>query len=437
MKNIKLNKTILWLGLILFSFFVGNCVKAEFVLTNSYTSGSNFNMGTSYVPNTLTSFVAASSTIDKIGFRIWREVGEPLPNWNLNVKICEASDCATNIFETNLLGSLLSETVSSWIYFEPSEPIEVSTGTTYYIKTVSTGYQYRPYAKGDGINSPYALNYLLYTSIINLQEDVEIIELDEFDFKVTVESEYSLQYDKITECIIGDSCLFWYGYNDVYVGYNIYLMDPDSSYTEEAYDENEMIDFSIKSDYLTFPIQTTAGDYEYCLFLEHPTEASSSEYICGIKAHWSTMNTFWKQFDCNCNDVATSSDFFWGIECGFRQFTCWAFQPATTTVAELALVMSKASNEFPTNIFINTYKTFEQVGTSSSQLVPFLVPTEWNTLETATTVGYLIDPEAFAQQEHYSILTTVRTYIDKFIWFLFMVYIIFRIFKRREEVQEI
>src|SRR4030042_926443 len=71
--------------------------------------------------------------------------------------------------------------------------------------------------------------------------------------------------------------------------------------------------------------------FNFCFFL---TKGESEQKYCDVSVQW--IDRSWCDEEFVCQDVATSSDFLYGVQCGFRQTICWMFNPTDNSIEYLS-----------------------------------------------------------------------------------------------------
>jgi hypothetical protein len=113
--------------------------------------------------------------------------------------------------------------------------------------------------------------------------------------------------------------------------------------------------------YFYLPVATTTSSIDYCIYLK---DSVYGDFLkCPIKINWLASTTFDDLFDDYdiahvCDDVATSSEFYYAIECGVRKIIFWTFLPDKNTVARFYNNAALVQTVFP----FNTYFSLVQIG---------------------------------------------------------------------------
>jgi len=156
-------------------------------------------------------------------------------------------------------------------------------------------------------------------------------------------------------CFIGIPCRIDMIYNSLAVGMQVYWIWENGqpqfpeyasySYTlsnVQPYSQTFMIASNTVSVATTTPYSIWIGGEDF-----------DGRLMQGLKLIWVDSDTYdLDLFNADpCEDVATSSGLFddlrYGIECGFRRLSYWAFQPDLETVTGLSTSRNKLASTFP------------------------------------------------------------------------------------------
>lgn len=175
-------------------------------------------------------------------------------------------------------------------------------------------------------------------------------------------------------CVIGDECRLWFSFNELAIGYPMYLTFYASTTIPENYIASTTLAASpLWQNYLVIP-DHAAGTVKYNLLLD----AADYGWVVktGINVKWFTLDEWNDYMDslfgdiqeewCGettvCADIATTSDFFYGVQCGFQKVICWTFNPTENSKKYILNGIESVENSFPFNLvfgFIN--KTATQI----------------------------------------------------------------------------
>lgn len=183
--------------------------------------------------------------------------------------------------------------------------------------------------------------------------DVTIVEIPGWTGTVEIGAEVGLAYNKNGTCIIGEPCSLRVNYGFDSISDTIYLNDYYGDQTETV---NPLASSTLEQSYflrvdLELPVQYSATTLQYCIYHE---KAFDNFLYCDITIRWASDNTqdYFALYDCAnvCDNISTTtSDFFYGIECGFKKILCWAFMPQEDTLATVVDSIAEIEDSFPFN----------------------------------------------------------------------------------------
>ena len=222
------------------------------------------------------------------------------------------------------------------------------------------------YAGGQSsINSSWDLTFKTYYDDEFYFPSVEVIEYPEWHGNILAGSEYALAYNRFNFCFLGQDCFLKYNYGYDAIGGNIDLQYEDVSIASSSL---------INQQYLTgqFLLDDVESEQtkEYCFVL---TKGESEQKYCDVSVQW--IDRSWCDEEFVCQDVATSSDFLYGVQCGFRQTICWMFNPTDNSIEYLSKNIQNFEHSFPFSLafdFINVAK--ETIENSTSTGAVFGIP---------------------------------------------------------------
>jgi hypothetical protein len=245
----------------------------------------------------------------------------------------------------------------------------------------------------------------------NLEDffDVEIIELPDYSGNIQIGSETKLQYNRYNTCYINKPCYFKinYGYDEIGSDLVFYYFDTAT-----------MIDFTTLPDstYLTHtfsvPIETDETLRTHCLILDNGT--TTPEYFCDITINWLSFP------ECSeenmCEDIATSSDFLYGVQCGARQTVCWLFNPSDTSIQFLQNNVQNMENSFPFNLAFGLInEVSDTMETSTSTGVDLGLP---SVIDNEYVIVNGISSSSFSEVFGTSTTYMIEDYATYIIWLL-------------------
>lgn len=173
-----------------------------------------------------------------------------------------------------------------------------------------------------------------------------------YDFSAQIETVNSLT------CFTEEDCNIWFSYNSEALGGTVWLTPNESPFVENYIDNTTVTISSNGQNKVVLPAESNEGTDEICLLL---TGVGTDQAICGIDILWIASTTFSNalnrcSIDTVCSNVATSTGSYWddfryGIECGFRRFTCWSLTPEPETINNLNKSISGYYGQFPISVF--------------------------------------------------------------------------------------
>jgi len=178
-------------------------------------------------------------------------------------------------------------------------------------------------------------------------------------------------------CFFGDLCRLWFSFNDKAIGNNVYLTPDQQLKQNPAYAlATTTIFYDPRyQNYINTPAQTVATATDYCLYMIDDTYGDL--LYCGITIEWVSSSTYasdiFNKLDIAhaCDTVSTSSgsffdDFRYGIECGFRKVSFWAFTPTPDSVKYFFESSQKIKTVFPFNTYFSLVSAAQDAIASSS-----------------------------------------------------------------------
>lgn len=271
------------------------------------------------------------------------------------------------------------------------------------------------------------------------EDEVEVIENPDYDPDMIVEVTFEDDLDiSDKDCLIGEDCLWKFGYNLKYDNGYAYLV-PDQNPRERASAvSSTTLGYKfIRTDYFEPPEPANPQTDEYCVFLE--TDATYLYLSCGHKVHW------YDEFEADqmaieecvstaCSDVASTSpwwdpDIEGAITCALRKFTCWAMTPSTATKMEFKELQTEVRSNFPFSIYEQIKGIFYEAGaTVSTTSKVTIVPLKWYDSGTGQyeEVGALLTNKT-AEEGMGDVYETYYDWFERIIWIIFFVYCLNRI----------
>jgi hypothetical protein len=250
---------------------------------------------------------------------------------------------------------------------------------------------------------------LISSSTYEFYDSVEVIELPDYSGNIQIGSETKLQYNRYNTCYINKPCYFKvnYGYDEIGSDLVFYYFDTAT-----------MIDYTTLADstYLTYtfsvPIETDETLRTHCLILDNST--TTPEYFCDISINWLSFP------ECSeenmCEDVATSSDFLYGVQCGARQTVCWLFNPSDTSIQFLQNNVQNMENSFPFNLAFGLInEVSDTMETSTSTGVDLGLP---SVIDNEYIIVNGISSSSFSEVFGTSTTYMIEDYATYIIWLL-------------------
>lgn len=406
--------------------------KAEEFLESEYIGGSNYNIGTSQRPTSLMSFVSSGNAISKLQLVIWKDFS--LPSLNINVKICADSGCTSVVWETDLLDGNITTSYQAFVTIIPATPINLTASQTYYIKTVTTGTTGNVYSRGNGISNPGIMNYRAY-----YDTDNNITQNTNYDYSLA--ADYPDFNSVISQtCVIGQDCNLWFSFNELAIGYPMYLIYYASSTIPANAISSKLITSDISwQNAIAVPQVSTTTEVKYNLLLDGGTYGWNVK--TGITIKW-VESDYWENLiiekygaditqycaeEVICDGVSTSSDFFYGVTCGFRQGLCWFLSPTAGSQKYIANSLAAFENSFPFNLYFGFITRTEAIigaeATTTDGLTMPFIDTNGEVIDLPITSSTTMSD---ALGDGYD---TIKNGLEYFIWIITAVVIAFIIHK--------
>ena len=244
------------------------------------------------------------------------------------------------------------------------------------------------YTQGAAPSDTYYLWYSEYATWS--YEDVEIIELPDWQGEVGVGYDQGLYVQTHTQCVVDSTCDLDYRYGYNLIGGTLYLFEQDVEIVPAdavASSTVEDLLFLRGSFELEAVASSTIDNYFFLWTNEDTVEASTEFFTWGWQGQsgengngyyvvWreasSFLNDIFSDYACDtiCDDIATSSnDFFWGIECGFRKALCWSFVPSESSISKFTNSVHMINSVFPFSIYHQIETAVQSVNLATSTSV--------------------------------------------------------------------
>ena len=301
------------------------------------------------------------------------------------------------------------------------------------------------YNYGNPTRLLYYNNYTLYSSTT-------------LNFEGTTTSNYSWQWSVPTNepeisvsgktmCIIGSTCLLWFGYNYNSIGDDAYLVNDVEGYRTPKFSDyppRELLANQSRRDYFLLDPESEAKTQNYCIYLDTPT---TGKIFCGFEVSWVYENFLGDFSNYNiasaCDDVATSSFEWWdpttyagafryAIECGYRRFTYWAFTPQNSDLISFLSKEQALERSFPINFIKNTeYQTTNlETATATLTSLPVILP--------GVPLGSLnlLDLNSTSTSRIYPVVSSIREKIVFLLYLFVFFYLVWRILHLARKTKE-
>lgn len=193
-------------------------------------------------------------------------------------------------------------------------------------------------------------------------------------------------------CIFGEDCKMWFSFNELAIGYPMYLINyASSTIPSNAIASTTITDDVLWQNYVLVPEQPTEGKYQYNLLLD--AEVFGWIVETGINVNWWSTTTFnaWVESTITdnlggycaeeviCSDITENpNSFVYGFICGFRKTLCWALTPTDGSIKNITNSINALQASFPFNMvfgFINRAKTIineQELENNSINIIPFI-----------------------------------------------------------------
>ena len=211
--------------------------------------------------------------------------------------------------------------------------------------------------------------------------------LPDFTGSYSVGSESDISPKMVTDCLINSACILDFDYGYATIGKKVYLtpdIDGQRSIDYAIFAPRTLTDPSKKieqskhlKEYFLLNTSAVEKQEKFCLYLDN--ENDTADLYCNIIVNWVS------EIRGVCFDVASSTGFFddfrYGIECGFRKLTFWAFTPTPYAINYFEEVTEKFKNTFPFNTFFDLTENVENaISTTTLSLdntlgIPFILKT--------------------------------------------------------------
>jgi len=211
-----------------------------------------------------------------------------------------------------------------------------------------------------------------YDMVVYFSLDKSRINLNDYDENITTydfnldifEPDFSTVNSQT--CVIGEECRLWFSFNDLAIGYNMYLTlyegitSPSYAIASTTVEQNYFW-----QNYLIVPDVEEEAEIKYNLLLD----AGEYGYIgqTGIKINW-LLGSTWDEIIgktgadldeyCNASTICAgisgnANTFLYGVQCGMRQTACYIFAPTAKSKEYISKSVSALEGSFPFNMYFD------------------------------------------------------------------------------------
>lgn len=436
------------------TFFIGNSVLADTETISTYPF--NINNYTSHNDVMCQSFVPNVNNASSIKIRV---VNTNPTSSGLQFEICKGDIIGGNmnlyLTGTNPLKDLIcagtsTEVFSSFAINPPhntdafgqdftinfSSPVGlfinenyyfcitgINQGEIIYIQRQNTGDNY-VYGKTTNDNSALQNQDYYFTFYAKefYDPDVEIMELPDYTGNIQIGSETLLQYNRHNFCFLGinEECHLKFNYGYDAIGSKIQLTTKSGQFIASTTVEDKYL----LQDRFIIEEPLTAQTQEYCIAIDNGEDVLT---YCDISLEW--ISNSWCAEESICAEVATSSDFVYGIQCGLRRTMCWVFQPTQSSIGFLTKTIDNFTNSFPFNLPFDFVKQIDySIETASSSTKSFGLPMYSGETKDFYIVNG-ISPGMYYEILGTSTVNTLENQTDMVLWLLVSLLIVYIIWK--------
>jgi hypothetical protein len=155
-------------------------------------------------------------------------------------------------------------------------------------------------------------------------------------------------------CFTNSDCTLNFNFNDLAVGNIMYLGPGDGWFGElaGALASTTIVYNPLFQGSLLIPSESTEQTKTYCVYM---ADVDNDKLRCGIEISWINQSTLenWMEgqtqdfCDTICDDIATTSDFLYGVQCGFESALCNLFYPSARSIVILTQDIQRLEACFP------------------------------------------------------------------------------------------
>lgn len=238
-------------------------------------------------------------------------------------------------------------------------------------------------------------------------------------------------------CFIDEECWLAYTYNKLIIGNEMLLIDATTS---EIFATSTVLDTTLKQNHIQI-----LQDYSNDLRLQTWAFVSGQwALITGHSVHikWTTLEDLEEEMrklgilpeeNTLCDDIASSSEFFYAFSCGMRMAVHWAFMPSAKSLVSFQATTDNLKNQFPISVGYQFYDLIDNATTSTSSVSLDIPLKWWNGHEYAETGAYLISSTTLMtglskQMENgQTLYVYIQDLISKLIFLMVFSYMLLRI----------
>lgn len=238
-----------------------------------------------------------------------------------------------------------------------------------------------------------------------------------------------IQFPLRTTCLKDSDCQLEYNYGYPRIGDKLFLYNYNSFQAPVINPNTGAIaSTTLPNSVLlkgAFAIDSTvATTSQYCFYsMTGLTVGSSDIYGCGIYVDVvedDYLTDLLNQFECDCDDIATSTGIFdefrYGIECGLRKTGCFFLKPNNSSIGFYQGAVTNLTNQFPFSVHRQLKERFETYSASSTAI------TMAGVFPDQGGENYIFADPTDIENKWGDTLVTVRNSIGYLLYFLLILY---------------
>lgn len=191
-----------------------------------------------------------------------------------------------------------------------------------------------------------------------------------------------IEFPSYLKCFPNEDCMLPYMYGSDMVGGKLFLIK-EENYQLPIWDASQ-IDYASTTLTNTLIMKgtfnvtaTSTGEQEFCYYWQEESGTISENDLtaCNIHVIYAEdpeIDRLLGLIDCNCDDIATSSEWYEGftngVNCGFRQATCWALKPSKSSINQFSNAVNDFNNVFPLTIYNQVDTEIKSLENSTSTM---------------------------------------------------------------------